>query len=56
MTAVLRFVADGSDPWGLVARYARAPAPCSYLALSQITYEGLPPRLVQEGAPVYEQV
>jgi hypothetical protein len=55
MTAVLHFVADGSDPWGLVARYTGALAPGSYLALSHITYEGLPPRLVQEGVAVYEQ-
>jgi hypothetical protein len=55
MTAVLHFVADGSDPWGLVARYVGALAPGSYLALSHITYEGLPPRLVQEGVEVYEQ-
>src|ERR1700735_84732 len=34
LTAVLHFVADSSDPWGLVARYAAALAPGSYLALS----------------------
>src|SRR5260370_1255407 len=54
-TAELHFVADGSDPWGQVARYVGALAPGSYLALSHITYEGLPPRLVQEGVEVYEQ-
>jgi S-adenosyl methyltransferase len=55
MTAVLHFVADDADPWGLVARYADALAPGSYLALSHITYEGLPPRLVEEGVNVYAQ-
>jgi hypothetical protein len=55
MTAVLHFVADGSDPWALAARYADALAPGSYLALSHITYEGLPPRLVEEGVQVYQQ-
>jgi S-adenosyl methyltransferase len=55
MTAVLHFVADGSDPWALAARYAGALAPGSYLALSHITYEGLPPRLVEEGVQVYQQ-
>lgn len=47
MTAVLHFVADGSDPWGLVKRYADALAPGSYLALSHATADKLPPRSVQ---------
>jgi hypothetical protein len=55
ITAVLHFVADEADPWGLVARYAGPLAPGSYLALSHITYEGLPPRLVEEGVNVYAQ-
>jgi hypothetical protein len=55
ITAVLHFVADDCDPWGLVARYADALAPGSYLALSHITHEGLPPRLVQAGEEVYAQ-
>jgi S-adenosyl methyltransferase len=37
MTAVLHFVADGSDPWGLTAQYMAAVAPGSYLALSHGT-------------------
>jgi hypothetical protein len=55
MTAVLHFVGDDAAPWDLVARYADAVAPDSYLALSHITYEGLPPRLVEEGVNVYAQ-
>ncbi len=55
MTAVLHFVADDAGPWGLVRRYAGALAPGSYLALSHVTYEGLPPRLVEEGVSVYTQ-
>ena len=42
MTAVLHFVADSSDPWGLVARYIRALAPGSYLALSHVTADNVP--------------
>jgi S-adenosyl methyltransferase len=53
MTAVLQFVADESDPWALVARYLAALAPGSYLALSHVTHEGLPPRLVQAGQQAY---
>jgi hypothetical protein len=55
MTAVLHFVANGSAPWGLVARYTDALAPGSYLAVSHVTHEGLPLRLVQEGMNVYAQ-
>ena len=53
MTAVLHFVADGSDPWSLVARYVGALAPGSYLALSHATRENLPPMAVQRWAEAY---
>lgn len=53
MTTVLHFVADGSDPWGLVRRYMTAVAPGSYLALSQGTYEGFDPRRIQAGVEGY---
>jgi S-adenosyl methyltransferase len=43
MTAVLHFVADGSDPHGLVALYSAALAPGSYLALSHLTADQKPP-------------
>ena len=55
MTAVLQFVADESDPWGLVARYVAALCPGSYLALSHITRDKLPPRLVETGVEVYQR-
>ena len=53
MTAVLQFVADSSDPWGLVTRYLSVLAAGSYLALSHITADMLPPRSVQRGIEVY---
>jgi hypothetical protein len=53
MTAVLHFVADGSDPWGLVARYVAALAPGSYLALSHATCDNMPPAAVQGASEVY---
>jgi len=53
MTAVVHFVADERDPWGLVARYMAAVAPGSYLALSHGTYENLPPRSVRAGLDTY---
>jgi hypothetical protein len=55
MTAVLQFVADADDPWGLVARYVGALSAGSYLAVSHITMDKLPPRVVQTGVQVYQR-
>ena len=53
MTAVVHFVADESDPWGLVRRYLAALAPGSYLALSHLTCDHKPPRAVREFRSVF---
>jgi trans-aconitate methyltransferase len=53
MTAVLHFVADDADPWGLVARYMEAVAPGSYLALSHGTYDKMPPNSIEAGNQTY---
>jgi S-adenosyl methyltransferase len=53
-TAVMHFVADAADPWGLVARYMAAMAPGSFLALSHGTYDKMPPNMVQAGLDAYE--
>jgi hypothetical protein len=55
MSAVLHFVADSDDPWGLVTRYTEALAPGSYLALSHVTADNVPDRGVQTGLSVYQQ-
>jgi hypothetical protein len=55
MTAVVHFVADGSDPWSLVGRYMTATAPGSYLALSHLTHDRLPPRITEVGMEVYQR-
>ncbi len=55
MTAVLHFVADGSDPWGLVTRYVSELAPGSYLALSHATRDHVPPTSVQLGKDAYSR-
>ena len=55
MTAVLMFVADSSDPWGLVARYVQAVAPGSYLALSHLTDDLKPPLAVDGFRRVFDQ-
>jgi trans-aconitate methyltransferase len=54
MTAVLHFVADGSDPRGLVARYVAELSPGSYLALSHITADQKPPAAVRAILDIYE--
>jgi hypothetical protein len=53
MTAVLHFVADGSDPWGLTARYMAAVAPGSYLALSHGTFDKFPQHRVRPATDTY---
>ncbi len=53
MTAVVHFVADGSDPWGLVARYMSALAPGSYLALSHVTADQKPPAAARAILDIY---
>jgi hypothetical protein len=55
MTAVLHFVSDGSDPRGLVARYLSALAPGSYLAISHITKDQIPPQVTVAGNQAYDQ-
>ncbi len=55
MTAVLHFIADEEDPWGLVARYMSALAPGSYLAMSHSTMDRLPPRMMEAGAEMYRR-
>jgi S-adenosyl methyltransferase len=55
MTAVMHFVADESDPWGLVGRYLAALAPGSYLALSHLTSDHKPPRSVREFRRVFNR-
>jgi hypothetical protein len=53
MTAVLQFVGDDSDPWGIVGQYVRAVAPGSCLALSHITGDKVPPRSIATGVQIY---
>ena len=54
MTAVVHFVADEYDPWGLLARYVDGLAPGSYLALSHLTDDHKPPRAVAEFRRVFD--
>ena len=54
MTAVIHFVSDKSDPWGLMARYIGELAPGSYLSLSHLTDDQKPPRSVAEFRRVFD--
>ncbi len=54
MTAVVHFVGDESDPWGLLARYTGALAPGSYLSLSHLSDDHKPPRAVAEFRRVFD--
>jgi hypothetical protein len=53
LTSVMHFVADESDPWGLVARYMAEVAPGSFLALSHGTDHKMPPTMVRAGVDHY---
>ncbi|HEY5987082.1 MAG TPA: SAM-dependent methyltransferase, partial [Streptosporangiaceae bacterium] len=55
MTAVMHFVADEWDPWGLVARYLHALAPGSYLSLSHLTNDHKPPDAVREFCRIFDR-
>jgi hypothetical protein len=55
MTAVMHFVADSSDPWGLVRRYVDATPSGSYLVLSHYTADNLPPAFVQATQDTYRR-
>ena len=54
MTAVMHFIEDSDDPWGMVDQYMSAMPPGSYLALSHATYDKLPPRAVQTIDDIYK--
>jgi hypothetical protein len=53
ITGDLQYVPDAADPWSLVGRYMHATAPGSYLALSHVTSDHLPPQAVHVGLQVY---
>jgi S-adenosyl methyltransferase len=55
LVAVLHFIGDDLDPWGLVARYMSAFAPGSYLALSHVSADRKPARVVQTIDDLYSR-
>jgi hypothetical protein len=55
MSSVLHFVSDEDDPRGILAQYLAAVVPGSYLALTHVTADRLPPRAVAAGKDMYRQ-
>jgi hypothetical protein len=53
-TAVMHFVAAEDDPYGCVHRLVAALAPRSYLALSHVTADQMPPMAIAAGVAAYE--
>jgi hypothetical protein len=53
-TAVMHFVPDNHHPWWCVERLTAALAPGSYLALSHITGDQMPPRKLAVGVGAYQ--
>lgn len=55
MTAVLMFVSDEADPWGLVSACMGAMSPGSYLSLSHLTDDAKPPVAADAFRRVFDQ-
>jgi hypothetical protein len=53
--AVLHFVGDEEDPYGIVRAFRDAMAPGSYLVLSHVTTDGLTGELLARNEDVYEK-
>jgi hypothetical protein len=54
MTGVMHFLPDGLDPWGLLQRYLSAVAPGSYLSLSHLTDDRMPPAAAEAFRAVFD--
>ncbi|HUN31078.1 MAG TPA: SAM-dependent methyltransferase [Trebonia sp.] len=54
MIAVLHFITDEEDPWGLVTRYRSYLPPGSHLAIAHATSEDRPAEAVQKMTDVYK--
>ncbi len=54
LTAVMMFVSDRADPWGLVGQYISALAPESYLTLSHLTDDYKPPVTAERFRAVFD--
>ncbi len=55
LVAVLHFIADADEPWGIVATLRDALAPGSYLVLGHATAENSKPDVAQAAGQVYNR-
>ena len=53
LVAVLHFLPDADEPWALVDQIKQQVAPGSYLAISHVTSDGIPPESARAAAEVY---
>ena len=54
LVAVLHFLPDSDDPWALVERIKQKLAPGSYVVISHVTGDEIPPESVRAAAEAYE--
>jgi len=54
LVAVLHFLPDSDDPWGLVKQITRKLAPGSYVVVSHVTRDEIPAGAARAAAEVYE--
>jgi hypothetical protein len=54
MTGLMHFLPDRLDPWGLLRRYLSAIAPGSYLSLSHLTDDHMPPAAAEAFRAVFD--
>ena len=54
MTGLMHFLPDSQDPWGLLRRYLSAIAPGSYLSLSHLTDDHMPPAAAEAFRTVFD--
>jgi S-adenosyl methyltransferase len=53
MLAVLHFITDAEDPWGVAGTFKNVMARGSYLALSHITDDGMDPVVAKAAQDIY---
>jgi hypothetical protein len=53
LVAILHFVEDSEDPWAIVGRLKDQMAPGSYLVISHVTADHIPPQAAQQARDAY---
>jgi hypothetical protein len=53
LVAVLHFIQDSEDPWAIVSRFKDRMAPGSYLVISHVTADHIPPDAAEQARDAY---